>query len=80
MALYIRDDTVRELAAALAKRQGRTVAETVRAALLDAQGRLDEKLAARDAEARDAISKLRGMRRRPVREEALYDEQGQPVR
>ena len=80
MALYIRDDSVRELAAALARRQGRTVTETVRAALLDAQGRLDEKLATRDAEARDAIAKLRAMRRRPVREEALYDEQGQPVR
>jgi hypothetical protein len=80
MALYIRDDTVRELAAEVAKRQGLTVTETVRTALLDARQRLDEDRAAREAEARDAISKLRAMRRGPVCEEALYDAQGQPVR
>jgi len=80
MALYIRDDAVRELAAKLARRQGRTVTETVRAALLEAQRQLDEERAARDAAARETIGRLRGMRRGPVREDILYDEQGQPVR
>ena len=80
MALYIRDDKVRELAAKLAKRQGLTLTEAVRAALLDVQNRLDQDRAARDAEARDVIRKLRAMRRVPVREEVLYDEFGQPTR
>ena len=79
MALYIRDDTVRNLAAELARRQGLTVTETVRAALLEAERRLDEDRAKRDAEARDAIAKLRAMRQGPVREEALYDDLGQPT-
>ena len=79
MALYIRDDAVRELAATLARRQGRTVTETVRAALLEAQRQLDEERAARDAEARAAIGRLRAMRHGPVSEEILYDEHGQPV-
>jgi hypothetical protein len=37
MALYIRDDGVRQLASELAARQGRSVTETVRAALLEAR-------------------------------------------
>ena len=80
MALYIRDDKVRELAARLAKLQGLTVTEAVRAALLDAQLRLDQDRAARDAEGRELIRKLRAMRQGPVREEVLYDEFGQPTR
>ena len=80
MALYIRDDAVRELAAKLARRQGRTVTETVRAALLDTQRQLDEQRAARDAEARETIGRLRAMRHGPVSEEILYDDRGQPVR
>ena len=80
MALYIRDDAVRELAAKLARQQGRTVTETVRAALLEAQRQLDQERAARDAEAREAIRRLRAMRHSPVSEDILYDEQGQPVR
>lgn len=79
MALYIRDDAVRELATKLARRQGRTVTETVRAALLEAHRQMDEERTARDAEAREAIGRLRALRHRPVSEEILYDEQGQPV-
>jgi hypothetical protein len=79
MGLYIRDDKVRELAAKLAKRQGLTLTEAVRVALLDAQHRLDQDRAARDAEVRQVIQKLRAMRHRPVREEVLYDEFGQPT-
>ena len=77
MALYIRDDQVRELAAKLAKQQGLTVTEAVRAALLEAQRRLEQ--VARDAEAREVICKLRAMRHGPVREEVVYDEFGQPT-
>ena len=79
MALYIRDDKVRELAAQPAERQGMTVTEAVRAALLGAQRRLDQNRAQRDAEAREVIRKLRAMRHGPVREEVLYDEFGQPT-
>jgi len=78
MALYIRDDGVRQLASELARRQGRTVTETVRAALLEAKHRLEHDQAERDARARAVIEELRAMRRGPVREDMLYDEQGQP--
>jgi hypothetical protein len=78
MALYIRDDRVRRLARDLAERQGRSVTETVRAALLEAKQRLEQGRGQRDAEARAVIEELRAMRRGPVREDVLYDEQGQP--
>ncbi|MGH6895902.1 MAG: type II toxin-antitoxin system VapB family antitoxin [Geminicoccaceae bacterium] len=78
MALYIRDDAVRQLASELARREGRTVTETVRAALLQVKEKLEADRAARDAKARAVIEELRAMRRGPVREDVLYDEQGQP--
>ncbi|MGH6901344.1 MAG: type II toxin-antitoxin system VapB family antitoxin [Geminicoccaceae bacterium] len=78
MALYIRDDGVRRLASELAKRQGKSVTETVRAALLQVQGKLEQDRAQRDAKARAVIEELRALRRGPVREDVLYDEQGQP--
>jgi hypothetical protein len=78
MALYIRDDGVRQLASELAKRQGQSVTEAVRAALLQATARLEDDRARRDALARAVIEELRAMRRSPVREDALYDDQGQP--
>jgi hypothetical protein len=78
MALYIRDDAVRQLASELAKRQGQSVTETVRAALLEAKAKLEDDRAGRDAKARAAIEELRAMRRGPVREDVLYDDQGQP--
>jgi hypothetical protein len=78
MALYIRDDAVRQLASELAKRQGQSVTETVRAALLQAKEKLEADRAARDAKARAVIEDLRAMRRGPVREDAIYDDQGQP--
>lgn len=78
MALYIRDDAVRQLASELAKRQGQSVTETVRAALLQAKERLEADLTTRDARARAVIEELRAMRRGPVREDAIYDDQGQP--
>jgi len=78
MALYIRDDAVRQLASELAKRQGQSVTEAVRSALLQAKEKLEQDRAARDAQARAVIEELRAMRRRPVREDVLYDEQGQP--
>jgi hypothetical protein len=78
MALYIRDDSVRRLASELAERQGQSVTETVRSALLEAKQRLEQDRAQRDAKARAVIEELRTMRRGPVREDALYDEQGQP--
>jgi hypothetical protein len=78
MALYIRDDAVRQLASELPKRQGQSVTETVRAALLQAKEKLEDDRTARDAQARAVIEELGAMRRNPVREEALYDEQGQP--
>jgi hypothetical protein len=78
MALYIRDDRVRQLASELAERQGKSVTETVRAALLEAKQRLEQDRAQRDARARAVIEELRAMRRGPVREDVLYDEQGQP--
>ena len=78
MALYIRDDGVRQLASELAKRQGQSVTEAVRSALLQAKEKLEHDPAARDAKARAVIEELRAMRRGPVREDVLYDEQGQP--
>ena len=79
MALYIRDDKVRELAAQIAERQGVTVTEAVRAALLEVQHRLERDRARRDAEARKVLLKLRAMREKPLREEVLYDESGNPL-
>ena len=78
MALYIRDDAVRQLASELARRQGQSVTETVRSALLQAKERLEDNRTTRDARARAVIEELRAMRRNPVREDALYDDQGQP--
>ena len=78
MALYIRDDAIGQLAREIARRQGRSVTETVRAALLELEEKLGRDRAKRDAEARAVIDELRAMRRRPVREDVLYDEQGQP--
>ena len=78
MALYIRDDGVRQLASRLAACQGRSVTETVRAALLEARERLEQNRARCDAKARAVIVELRAMRHEPVREDVLYDEQGQP--
>jgi hypothetical protein len=78
MALYIRDDRVRQLASELAARQGKSVTETVRAALLEVKQKLERDRAQRDREARALIEELQAMRRRPVREDVLYDEQGQP--
>jgi hypothetical protein len=79
MALYIRDDKVRELAAQTAERQGVSVTEAVRAALLEVQRRLERDRAQRDAEARNVILMLRAMGQGPVREEVLYDEFEQPM-
>jgi hypothetical protein len=78
MALYIRDDSVRRLASELAERQGQSVTETVRSALLEAKQRLEQERVQRDAKARAVIEELRAMRRGPLREDVLYDEQGQP--
>jgi hypothetical protein len=78
MALYIRDDAVRQLAAELARRQGQSVTEAVRTALQQAKERLEADRTRRDAGARAVIEELRAMRRKPVREDVLYDEQGQP--
>ncbi len=78
MALYIRHDGVRQLARELARRQGRSLTETVRAALLDLKGKLERDRAKRDAEARAVIAELRAMRREQVSEDVLYDAQGQP--
>jgi len=78
MALYIRDDAIGQLAREIARRQGRSVTETVRAALLDLEEKLERDRAKRDEQARAVIDELRAMRRRPVREDVLYDEQGQP--
>jgi hypothetical protein len=58
--------------------QGQSVTETARAALLQAKERLELDRTARDARARAVIEELRAMRRGPVREDVLYDEQGQP--
>ena len=79
MALYIRDDSVREIAVELAKRRGSNVTEAVRAALLEAKARLEREHGERDAEARAIIAELRRLRREPVREDILYDEHGQPL-
>ena len=62
----------------LAARQGKSVTETVRAALIEAKEKLEQGRAQRDAQARAVLKKLRAMRGRPVREDVLYDEQGQP--
>jgi hypothetical protein len=48
------------------------------AALLQAKEKLENDRAARVAKARTVIEELRAMRRAPVREDVLYDEQGQP--
>jgi hypothetical protein len=78
MALYIRDDGVRELAKELARRQGKSVTDAVRTALLEARQRLERERAERDRMARALIEELQALRQEPVREDVLYDERGLP--
>ena len=52
--------------------------KTGRSALPQAKEKLEDERAARDAKARAVIKELQAMRHGPVREDVLYDEQGQP--
>ena len=55
---------MRQLASELAQRQGQSVAEAVRSALLQAKEKLEHDRAARDAQARAVIDELRARRNR----------------
>jgi hypothetical protein len=81
MGLYIRDDTVRELAGRLAERRGCTMTEAVRAALevalrRDERSVEDKMRALREIQARvAALPELRP----GFTDKDLYDEDGSPV-
>jgi hypothetical protein len=80
MPLYIRDDEVRAEAERLAKRRHCTITEAVRAALLEANLRLDTEREERERRLRGALARLDSLpRRRIVSDHDLYDEQGLPV-
>jgi hypothetical protein len=80
MGLFIRDDTVRDMARRLAEARGTTVTEAVRQAI-------EHELAAlqRDAQDRErrldaALARLDALpRRKVISDHDLYDDQGNPV-
>jgi hypothetical protein len=80
MALYIRHDKVRELAAQLAERQGLNLTEAAGGASRGAASPRPKSDEARDAEAREVIGTLRAIGHAAAREEVLDDEFGQGQR
>jgi hypothetical protein len=80
MPLYIKDDTVAELAKDLARRRRCTVTELVRQALESEREQLDRDEAVRDAEVRAIQARVRADWQGGGSEhDFLYDENGLPV-
>jgi hypothetical protein len=80
MPLYIRDDEVRSEAERLARSRHCTITEAVRAALRDANARLDAERAERERRLDEALARLDALPRRSVTSDRdLYDDEGMPV-
>lgn len=80
MPLYIRDDDVKTEAERLAARRHCTMTEAVRAALREANLRLDAERAERERRLDEALARLDALPRRQVASDHdLYDDEGTPV-
>ena len=81
MGLYIRDDSVRELAAKIASAEHRTISDAVRLALQDRWNRLEQQRAERVRRTEEivtAFAKLPELRP-GFTDKDLYDANGLPV-
>jgi hypothetical protein len=80
VALYIKDDGVRELAHEVARARRCTVTEAVRGALEEAKRRADEDAAAREAEIDRLLKEIReAVGPEPLDHNMLYNENGDPI-
>jgi hypothetical protein len=78
MGLFIRDDTVRDMAKRLAEARRTTVTEAVRRALERDLVEIERNLKERDRRIRESWARLDAMPRRPYGDEDMYDEFGNP--
>jgi hypothetical protein len=78
MGLFIRDDTVRDMARRLAEARRTTVTEAVRRALERELAEIERDLTERDRRIRRSWARLDAMPRRPYGDEDMYDEFGNP--
>jgi hypothetical protein len=78
MGLFIRDDSVRDMARRLAEARRTTVTEAVRHALEQQLSQLERDRAERDRAIRQTWTELDAMPRRPYGDEDVYDAFGTP--
>jgi hypothetical protein len=78
MGLYIRDDTVRDMARRLAEARHTTVTDAVRQALERELAEVKRDLRERDCRLRESFARLDAMPRHDFREDDMYDEFGAP--
>ena len=80
MGLYIRDDSVRDIAKRLAQARRTTVTEAVRQALERDLADLEQNVQARERRLDAALARLDALPRRDITSDHdLYDDQGNPV-
>lgn len=78
MGLFIRDDTVRDMAKRLAEAHRTTVTEAVRRALERELADVERDLKERDRRIRESWARVDVMPRRDYGDEDMYDEFGNP--
>ncbi len=80
MGLFIRDDTVREMAKRLAAARRTTVTEAVRQAIERELAELQQETQDRERRLDTALARLDALpRRRMISDHDLYDDEGNPV-
>jgi hypothetical protein len=78
MGLFIRDDTVHDMAKRLAAARHTTVTEAVRRALERELAEVERDLQERDRRIRESWARVDAMPRRAYSDEDMYDEFGDP--
>jgi hypothetical protein len=78
MGLFIRDNTVRDMARRLAERRRTTVTEAVRHALEHELAEVERDMRERDRILRESFARVDAMPRRDFHEDDMYDEFGDP--
>ena len=80
MGLFIRDDSVRDMAKRLAEARCTTVTEAVRQALERDLADLEQNMQARERGLDAALARLDALPRRDITSDhELYDDQGNPI-
>jgi hypothetical protein len=80
MGLFIRDNTVREMAKRLAEARRTTITEAVRRAIERDLAEMQQEVQERERRLDDALARLDALpRRKVVSDHDLYDDQGNPV-